>query len=106
MRHNPNHSIKKLYVYYAMKAGTMPEDALQQYYKIFCKSRPTLPTDYIDTIGSIVDRRIRSLRYMAANGATPERLKAVADEAQVLQDLETCISLTAKYYIGRVRNGI
>jgi len=102
MRHNPNHSIKKLYIYYAMKAGAMPEDALQEYYKIFCKSRPTLPTDYIDTIGSIVDRRIRSLEYMATHGATPERLKAVADEAQVLQDLETCISLTAKYYIGRV----
>ncbi len=89
-----------------MKAGTRPEDALREYYQIFDKSRPTLPTDYIDTIGSIVDKRIRSLHYMATHGATPERLKAVADEAQVLQDLETCISLTAKYYIGRVRNGI
>jgi len=102
MRHNANHSIKKLYVYYAMKAGAMPEDALQQYYKIFCKSRPTLPTDYIDAIGAIVNKRIRSLEYMATNGATPERLKTVADEAQILQNLETCISLTAKYYIGRV----
>lgn len=102
MRHNPNHSIKKLYIYYAMKAGAMPEDALREYYQIFCKSRPTLPTDYIDTISDIVDRRVRGLRYMAANGATPERLKTVADEAQILQNLETCISLTAKYYIGRV----
>lgn len=103
---NPVHSVKCLYMVEAIRRGTRPEDALQQYYKIFCKSRPTLPTDYIDTIGSIVDRRIRSLEYMATHGATPERLKVVADEAQVLQDLETCISLTAKYYIGRVRNGI
>jgi hypothetical protein len=102
MTHNPNHSIKKLYIYYAMKAGTMPEDALRGYYQIFAKSRPTLPTDYIDAIGAIVNKRIRALGYMAAKGAAPERLKAVADEAQILQNLETCISLTAKYYIGRV----
>jgi hypothetical protein len=99
---NPRHSIKCLYTVAAINAGTRPEDALREYYQTFCKSRPTLPTDYIDTIGSIVDKRIRSLHYMATHGATPERLKAVADEAQVLQDLETCISLTAKYYIGRV----
>ena len=99
---NPRHSIKCLYTVAAINAGTRPEDALREYYQTFCKSRLTLPTDYIDTIGSIVDKRIRSLHYMATHGATPERLKAVADEAQVLQDLETCISLTAKYYIGRV----
>jgi hypothetical protein len=99
---NPRHSIKCLYTVAAINAGTRPEDALREYYQTFCKSRPTLPTDYIDTIGDIVDRRIRSLEYMATHGATPERLKAVADEAQILQNLETCISLTAKYYIGRV----
>jgi hypothetical protein len=99
---NPRHSIKCLYTVAAINAGTRPEDALREYYQTFCKSRPTLPTDYIDTIGDIVDRRIRSLHYMATHGATPERLKAVADEAQILQNLETCISLTAKYYIGRV----
>jgi hypothetical protein len=99
---NPRHSIKCLYTVAAINAGTRPEDALREYYQTFCKSRPTLPTDYIDTIGDIVDRRIRSLHYMATHRATPERLKAVADEAQILQNLETCISLTAKYYIGRV----
>lgn len=99
---NPKHSIKCQYIVAAIRVGTMPEEALREYYQIFCKSRPTLPTDYIDTIGAIVDRRIRSLEYMATNGATPERLKTVADEAQILQNLETCISITAKYYIGRV----